>query len=72
MLKTKMVRIIIDLVYNEFCLGSEVKVVSWCTDIGVIEEVADGLGLLIERTRDGLLKNKIQYVEGAGLIEASG
>jgi len=53
-------------------LGNEVKVVAWCADMGVIEEVSDGLGLLIEKVRDDLLKKKIQYVEGAGLIEASG
>jgi len=51
--------------------GNDVKVVAWCADMGVIEEVADGLGLLIEKVRDDLLKKKLQYVEGAGLIEAS-
>ena len=43
--------------------------ISWCTDIGVIEDVADSLGLLLEKARDGLLKKKVQYVEGAGLVE---
>jgi len=51
--------------------GNDVKVVAWCADMGVIEEVADGLGLLIEKVRDDILKQKLQYVEGAGLIEAS-
>ncbi len=39
--------------------------------MGVIEDVSDGLGLLIEKVRDDILKKKTQYVEGAGLIEAS-
>jgi len=61
---------------NFLCLehenGNDTNVVAWCADMGVIEEVADGLGLLIEQVRNDLLKKKIQYVEGAGLIEASG
>jgi hypothetical protein len=60
---------------NYLCLehnnGVEVKIVSWCQDIGVIEEVADSLGLLIEKIRNGLLKKQIQYIEGAGLVEGS-
>lgn len=55
----------------EHTSGAETKIVAWCTDMGVIEEVADGLGLLIERVRDGLLKKKVQYIEGAGLVEDS-
>ena len=57
---------------NYLCLehdnGKEIKIVSWCADMGVIEDVEDSLGLLIERVRDGLLKKKIQYIEGAGLV----
>lgn len=60
---------------NYLCIehtsGKDTKIVAWCTDMGVIEEVADGLGLLIERVRDGLLKKKVQYIEGAGLVEDS-
>jgi hypothetical protein len=60
---------------NYLCLeqenGEEKKIVAWCNDMGVIEEVADGLGLLLEKVRDSLLKKKLQYIEGAGLVENS-
>lgn len=58
---------------NYLCLensnGVDSKVVSWCTDMGVIEEISDSLGMLLEKLRDDLLRKKLQYVDGAGLIE---
>ena len=37
----------------------------------VIEDIANNLGILLEKIRNDLLKKKLQYIEGAGLIEGA-
>ena len=42
---------------------------SWNDDIGVVEEINDGLGLYIEDLRNKLLKRELEYIDQLGLVE---
>lgn len=43
--------------------------ISWNTDIGVVEVVNENFGLYLERLRDGVLKKKFEFIEDVGLVE---